>query len=314
MNDKKKTGTSDSDSGEITKGILLPDGTTIEDAAVKIREKNRKTEDQNYVPVIIKRSDETRRHPDDALENAIHEGIEQLERPTLSLLISAIAAGLIVGFSPMAVAVITVAAMELQAPEMVTRIATAIVYPAGFIMCILSGAQLFTEHTATALYPVLDQKKRVRDLLRLWITVVIGNLLGAFLNSLLLYSAGDVINASEGFLDIGHHLVRFNGSTLLISAILAGWLMAMGAWLAVSSPRTQAQITVIYAVTFMIGVGGLHHSIAGSVEMFAAMFYSEEFTVAVAAEFIATALCGNLIGGSLFVALLNYAHIRRTNL
>lgn len=88
--------------------------------------------------------------------------------------------------------------------------------------------------------------------------------------------------------------------------------MALGAWLAVFSPRMGSQMTCIFLVTFLIGIGGLHHSIAGSVEMFCAFFMSDDFTLLQAIRFISIALLGNLIGGSLFVALLNYAHIRRT--
>ena len=294
-------------------GVILPDGTTTDGVSgEKSRKKERKTEDREYVPVIIKRTDEKRRHPDDALQNAIEEGLEQIERPFASLFLSSIAAGLIVGFSAMAVAVVLTTAIHFDADEMVKRIATAFVYPLGFIVCVLSGAQLFTEHTATALYPVLDQKSRVGMMLRLWAIVVVGNLCGAFLCGLLHVSAAEVVNAREGYIEIGHHLVKFSSMTLFVSAVLAGWLMALGAWLVGSSPRTIAQIVVIYIVTFLIGLGGFHHSIAGSVEMFSAMFLSSEFTPSMAARFISVALAGNLVGGSCFVALLNYAHIRRT--
>jgi formate/nitrite transporter FocA (FNT family) len=97
-----------------------------------------------------------------------------------------------------------------------------------------------------------------------------------------------------------------------VSAILAGWLMALGAWLILATPPTVSQIVSIYIVTFLIGVGGLHHSIAGSVEMFTALLMSDEFTLGQSGRFIGLALFGNLIGGSLFVAVLNYAHIRET--
>lgn len=293
--------------------ILLPDGSIANETNESQRQEDRKSEDKDYVPVIIKRTDETRRHPDDALQHAIEEGLEQLNRPTLSLFLSAIAAGLIVGFSAMAVAVVLTATGELKASPIVSRLATAFVYPLGFIVCILSGAQLFTEHTATALYPVLDRKAKVSNLVRLWLTIILGNLVGAIACGGLHFFAIEVIHAREGYVEIGHHLTRFSTPGLLISAILAGWLMALGAWLVGSSPRTIAQIAVIYIVTFLIGVGGLHHSIAGSVEMFAAMFLSTEFTISMAIRFISVALLGNLVGGSCFVALLNYAHIRRTN-
>ena len=295
-------------------GIMLPDGyvTGLNDGTVTERKKERSSEDQAYTPVIIKRTDEKRRHPDDTLETVIEEGLEQLTRSVTSLTLSSIAAGSIIGFSPMAVAVVTTAMQEANATEMFTRLATATVYPLGFVICVMSGAQLFTEHTATAFYPVLDKKADAWKLLRLWLVVILGNLLGASIGAYLHFLAADVVGARHGYISIGHHLVEFEAVTLLVSAVLAGWLMALGAWLSVSSPRMGAQITCIYVVTFLIGVGGLHHSIAGSAEMFSALLLSDDFTIGQAARFIGLALLGNLIGGSCFVALLNYAHIRRT--
>lgn len=295
--------------------IIMPDGSVAEavpEDTVTERKKERTLEDREYTPVIIKRTDETRRHPDDTLETAIEEGLEQINRTTPSLTLSSIAAGLIVGFSPMAVAVVTSALLEAEAAPLVIRLATALVYPLGFVICVMSGAQLFTEHTATAFYPVLDRQASVGRLLRLWLVVIVGNLVGAAVGAWLHSLAGDVVHAREGYIAIGHHLVQFGTTSLLFSAILAGWLMALGAWLAVSSPRMGAQMVCIYLVTFLIGVGGLHHSIAGSAEMFSALLLSDEFTVQQGVRFIATALLGNLIGGSCFVAILNYAHIRRT--
>lgn len=297
-------------------GIVLPDGRSADatgpEDTVTERKKERTLEDREYLPVIIKRTDETRRHPDDTLETAIEEGLEQLNRTTLSLALSSLAAGLIVGFSPMAVAVVTTAMQEIDASPLITRLAVAFVYPLGFVICVMSGAQLFTEHTATAFYPVLDRQAGVGKLIRLWAVVVMGNLAGAGLGATLHALAVDVVGAREGYISIGHHLIHFRPTVLLVSAILAGWLMALGAWLAVSSPRMGSQMVCIYLVTFLIGVGGLHHSIAGSAEMFSAMLLSDEFTAAAGMRFIGTALGGNLIGGSCFVALLNYAHIRRT--
>jgi formate/nitrite transporter FocA (FNT family) len=261
--------------------------------------------------VIVKRSDAVRRHPDDALEHAIQEGLEQLERPSLSLFLSSIAAGLIVGFSAMAVAIAFVLTADLKSP-LWSRLLTAAVYPLGFVMCVMSGAQLFTEHTATAVYPVLDRKVPLSRLLRLWSIVVVGNLAGAILGAALLASVDDVAGAGEGYVEIGRHLVAFRLFPLLISAILAGWLMALGAWLVVSAPPGISQFASIYIVTFLIGLGGLHHSIAGSAEMFTAFSISDEFTMAQTARFICVALTGNLIGGGVFVAILNYAHIRKT--
>lgn len=276
------------------------------------RKAERIEEDRSFVPVIIKRSDQHRRHPDDVLVAAIREGLEQLNRPALSLALSSIAAGLILGFTAMAVGVATVAAEPLHDWPMLSRIMVSLVYPLGFVICLMSGAELFTEHTATAVYPVLDRRARVITLLRLWCIVIVGNLIGAGMSAGLLTLAEPVIGASAGYVEVGRHLVEPSVFALVVSAILAGWLMALGAWLILATPAGLSQIVSIFIVTFMIGIGGLHHSIAGSVEIFVAVLASAEFTVGQSARFIGLALAGNLIGGSLFVAVLNYAHIRET--
>lgn len=274
------------------------------------REQERREEDREYVPVIVKRSDEALRHPDDVLENAIAEGLEQLRRPFISLALSSIAAGLILGFSAMSVAIMESGISLLEAP-ILNRLTTGLVYPLGFVLCIMSGTQLFTEHTATAVYPVLDRRAGPWLLLRLWAVVLAFNLLGALASAGLLTLADDVVRARDGYLIIARHLLGFDPGSVLVSAILAGWLMALGAWLVLATPPRVSQIVSIYIVTFIIGFGDLHHSIAGSVEIFTALFMGN-FSMLSALKFIGLAVIGNLIGGSVFVALLNYGHIRKT--
>ena len=275
------------------------------------REIERDEEDKEFVPVIVKRTDEALRHPDDILEQAIIEGLEQMHRPFFSLFLSAMAAGLILGFTAMAVA--TVESQMLLLDQVVSsRLATALVYPLGFVLCIMSGTQLFTEHTATAVYPVLDRRGGIRELSRLWVIVIGGNLVGAFVSACFLVAADQVVGAEPGYIAIGQHLVSYSSWPLLISALLAGWLMALGAWLVMATPPTLSQMVSIYIVTFIIGIGGLHHSIAGSVEIFTAYLISDSFSLRQVVSFISLAIVGNLIGGSIFVALLNYGHIRET--
>ena len=275
------------------------------------REIEREEENRDFMPVILKWTDESLRHPDDILELAIAEGLEQLNRRFLSLFLSAIAAGLILGFSAMSVAVVETWMLSLDR-DVFARLATAFVYPLGFVLCIMSGTQLFTEHTATAVYPVLDRQGTVGKLLRLWLIVLVGNLLGAIASAGFLVAADGVIGAQEGYLAIGRHLVEFSAGSLFVSAILAGWLMALGAWLVMATQPTLSQMASIYIVTFVIGIGGLHHSIAGSVEILTAYFIASEFSFRQVASFVLVAVAGNLVGGSIFVALLNYGHIRET--
>ena len=173
-------------------------------------------EDEKFIPVVVKRTDEGRRHPDDTLEHTVKDGLEQVQRGGVSLLLSAVAGGMILGFTVMAVGIATKASAPYDSP-IITRVFTALVYPLGFVICVLSGAQLFTEHTAIAVYPVLDKKASLSQLLRLWLIVIAGNLLGAIIIAVLLSIAEPVIDAREGYAKMGHHLVSYSLSPLLAS-------------------------------------------------------------------------------------------------
>jgi len=274
------------------------------------REKERKIESEQYKQVIVKRIDNTFRHADDILQLAIHEGKSQIERPIIGLFLSSFAAGMIIGFTVLAVAVIT---SILGSTEGINRLFIALLYPLGFVLCILSRTQLFTEHTATAVYPLLDKSADVSGVLKLWAIVILGNLIGGFFISSLLFAAEPVIHAKQGYLLIAEHFLQYDSTSLLVSALLAGWLMAIGAWTILSTHSTSSQILCIYIATFLIGIGGLHHSIAGSVELFIGYLMSPDITLLTVTPAILLTLLGNAIGGSIFVALLNYGHIRGLN-
>ncbi len=271
----------------------------------------RKSEDQSYIPVIVKRNDQAVRHPDDTLKFAIEEALEQHQKPALSLLLSSMSAGLILGFAAMCVALMSQLFPASDNP-LINRLACGLVYPLGFIVCVMSGTQLFTEQTATAMYSVLDRKSSLKSLLQLWVVVLLGNLLGTYFSSYLLFFAEPVIQANIGFSHISEHLLSFSKTEVFFSAILAGWLMAQGGWLILATPPGVAQMLAIYIVTFIIGFGGLHHSIAGSAEIFSGWLHVADPEYLKSGFFLASAILGNLLGGSFFVAALNYAHIKKT--
>jgi formate-nitrite transporter family protein len=271
---------------------------------------SRKQENTDFTSVIIKRNDHSVRHPDDILELATLIGVEQHKRPGFSLFLSSLSAGLILGFAGMCVA-LTSQLFSGTENFQIQRLSIALVYPLGFIVSIISGTQLFTEHTATALYPVLDGRVKIKSLLTLWGIVLIGNLCGTFCSSVLLFLSDSMINASSGFVEISNELLLYTASEVFTGAILAGWLMAQAGWLVLASPSTVGQILCIYIITFIIGYGGLPHSIAGASEIFSGLFHSKNPSYWGSAIFIVSAALGNLFGGTLFVGVLNYAHIKK---
>lgn len=99
---------------------------------------------------------------------------------------------------------------------------------------------------------------------------------------------------------------------VLISAVLAGWLMGLLTWLVGAAKETIPQLLIVVIVTGSIGFAGLHHAIAGAVEGMFGVFSGSE-TLGAFLAFLIWITIGNAFGGTVFVAVLKYAHAVRSS-
>jgi formate/nitrite transporter FocA (FNT family) len=242
------------------------------------------------------------------LQQEIAIGSEQLERPAGGLFLSAVSAGLDIGFGPLLV--VTVMAVSPEA-TLGSRLVMALVYAIGFVIVILGKSELFTEHTTLAVLPLLDGRTTLRRVARLWGLVYGGNLLGALAFAVLAVPLGTGLGLFDAP-DVGrmsHHLTDHAPAVILGSAVAAGWLMGLVSWLVTASRDTIGQVMIILLVAGSIAFLGLHHSIAGSVEVLMGVF-AGEVTAGDYLRFLGLATLGNAIGGVVLVAGLKFGHVR----
>lgn len=243
------------------------------------------------------------------LEQQIKEELTQLMRPSSGLLISGLSAGLDVGFSLLLMAVVLTLFQGVFAPAVV-EILVANMYSVGFIIVILGRSELFTEHTTLAFLPVLNGRATVGALARLWGLIYISNIFGGMLFALIVTTIGPALGVIEpwAFGEIGRSLIEHEWWVILVSAILAGWMMGLVSWLVTASRDTISQIVLVWLITTAIGLAHLHHSIVGTVEVLAALFAGQGVTWLDYGYFALWATLGNAIGGLVFVALIKYGH------
>lgn len=259
-------------------------------------------------------NDETspKKQSEKILAQQMEEGTTALERETLGLFLSGVSAGLDIGFTLFAISIF--ATLAGWAPEEATfRMTMAALYPVGYIFVILGGSELFTEHTTLAVLPVLDGQATVKQLATLWGCVYSGNMLGAIVFGAVYALIAPAIGfATPDILaKIGHELAAPSFWMILVSGILAGWLMGLLSWLVTASRDTVSQILMISLVTGVIGLGPLHHCVVGAAELTAALTVGG---IGLTAGLVALggASLGNAIGGVLFVALLKYSLVIRS--
>jgi len=257
------------------------------------------------------RSDESNpKSHEKILVDQLCEGLETFKEKSTKVFLSAITAGLEIGFSFLLLGILFTILKDRVSEDLLFYM-LAFVYPIGFIIVVLGRSILFTEQTSLLALPVLHAKRSVVELFKLWSIVIVGNLLGGCLFAFL---GGNIalsleIISIETVSRIAQHVTKANIVTLFGSAILAGWLMAVLSWLLSSSKETISRIVIVYIITFTVGFAGFHHSIVGNIEVFAGLIFTDNISVVDYLSFQSVALLGNAIGGVFFVAFLRY----RTN-
>ena len=251
---------------------------------------------------------------EEILQEQIDTALREHSRSNIDLLLSAISAGLEIGFSVFLMATVYSLFHGVLHPS-VLHVLISLAYPLGFIFVIIGKSELFTEHTTMAVLPVLNRNASIKSLLVLWIIIYFGNLTGGYvISSILAFLPAklDVIQ-NEAYYQIAKKVIAHEWYIIMGSAILAGWLMGLLSWLVTSSQETISRLIIITLITSVIGIGGLHHCIVGSIEVFTAMLSSKLITLKDYLNVQLWSTIGNLFGGVVFVALLKFSHVNPRN-
>ncbi len=242
------------------------------------------------------------------LKQQIVDGQVTFDKSSSSILLSSLTAGLEIGFTYMLMCILYSFLFGKVDEEAIFKL-MALVYPVGFIMVIIGQSILFTEQTSLLTLPVLNNKRTIGSLLKLWGLVIVGNLAGGCVMGFVLVWIGPKLEIFDlhSIEAIAVHVTKYDNWVIFISAILAGWLMGLLSWLVTASKDTVSRIIIIYMITAVLAFAGLHHSIVGNVEVFTGLISSAEIKWSSYVSFQSISLLGNALGGAVFVALLKYS-------
>ena len=235
------------------------------------------------------------------------QGQDELDRPILSLLLSAFAAGVGISVSVLAETFLKLRLPPTPAFELVSSLG----YPVGFVIVILGNLQLFTEQTVTAVLPVATHPtpRNFGRLARLWALVLAGNMLGTLLAAVLM--AWQVILSAEQLAaatDLSARLLEHDFTRTLLLAMPAGFLVGSIAWIRPSA--NSGEFWIVTIITYVIAIGSFSHVVAGAVEAWLLWLTGHASLGWALGGFILPALIGNIIGGTGLFALLAHGQVR----
>ncbi|SIQ63015.1 formate/nitrite transporter family protein [Maribacter ulvicola] len=241
------------------------------------------------------------------LSRVIHEGEEIFKIKNKAMFLSAVIAGLEIGFSYFLICTLYYLMNGIIDTTIIFKL-FAVVYPVGFILVILGKSALFTEQTSVLALPMLNGQRSIWELFRVWGVVILGNIIGGNIFAGFIGVLAPHLNlfTEETMIEIGAHVLKETSWVLLASAIVAGWLMGLLTWLLNSTMNSLTHVVLIIMITGVIGFGGFHHSIVGNIEVFGAFLHTSEISALDYLWFLFLALLGNSIGGAVVVGLFKY--------
>lgn len=175
-------------------------------------------------------------------------------------------------------------------------------------LVVFAGAELFTGHTLYMILGLLRRKTSLGDLIKVWSSSWLFNLVGAIALVLIFVTGGGGV-----LFDSGEYLInkvaayKMNSSALelVTRGALCNWLVCLALWMAARTTSDSTKMIVIFWCLFAFIASGYEHSVANMTLLTVALLGNptEAITLGGMAHNLIWVTLGNIIGGSVFMAL-----------
>ena len=268
--------------------------------------------------------------PAEVAKNYIATGKAKVSAPIWKMILLGVLAGAFIAVGGVAS---TTASVSISAAS-VGKLVGACVFPGGLAMVLLAGSELFTGNCLLTI-PLLQKEISLGGMLKNWVFVYIGNLIG-----------GCLVGAAVVF---GHQLSLFgNGMAVsvmstaaakctmpfgdaVIKGIMCNFLVCIAVWISFAAKDVAGKIVGIFFPIMMFVLCGFEHSVANMYYISAGLFAKAvpAYADAAAAAGVNTSAIswgaffgsnllpvtiGNIIGGGICVGAVYWAlYLRKKN-
>lgn len=244
--------------------------------------------------------------PAEITEIWINNGIKKANLSVGKMLVLGMLAGAYIGFGAN-VFVLATAAGGDPFQSMVAKLIGAALFPVGLMMVILCGDELFTGNNLLTL-ALMDKKITAGKMLKNWVIVYIGNLIGSVLLAFVLAKSGLFADAAgERAMAIAASKTSIPFMPAVLRGIGCNILVVLACWLQAGAKDMIGKIFAIWFPIMMFVFAGFEHSVANMTYIPLGIFLGAD--VSWGAFFLANLLpvtIGNLIGGAVVIPFAYY--------
>jgi formate transporter len=224
--------------------------------------------------------------------------------PLLSLAMLGMLAGAFIGLGAM---MYTLVVSDASLGFAAQRLLGGLAFSLGLVLVTVAGAELFTGNNLLAM-GWADGCVSTREVLRNWTVVCATNFVGAVALALLVWLSGHTAlnDGAVGAAAVRIAVAKANLGVVeaFFRGMLCNVLVCMAAWMALAGRSvTDKAIAIVFPITAFVAAG-FEHSIANMYLMPLAMLLGAPIGAADMLLNLAPVIAGNLVGGSVLVALV----------
>lgn len=230
-----------------------------------------------------------------------------LNRSYIKYLISAMFAGIYVGFGIMLTFSIGAPFVAAQSPAAKAIIGMS--FGIALSLVIFAGAELFTGNTMVMVLGSIEKKVNIKDTIMVWILSYLGNLLGSlFLAYLTIYSGLlDQAPQSDYIISVAEAKMNAPALQLFLRGILCNMLVCLAIWSSARTKDDTSKLILVWWCLYGFVGAGFEHSVANMSALGMAMLLPHGSSLISLGGFVYNLVyvtAGNIVGGTFLVGIL----------
>lgn len=255
--------------------------------------------------------------PNEIAKSFVQAGMSKTSLPVTKMFVLGIFAGAFVAFAG---AGSTIASCTIANPSL-AKLVNALIFPAGLIMVILAGSELFTGNSLIIL-SVLEKKVTMKEMFKNWMVVYAGNLVGSLCIAFLIVQARipDLFSEqlAQTMINTASAKTQIVFLQAIVKGILCNMLVCISVWVATSSKQVPGKILALYLPIAVFVLCGFEHSVANMYCIPAGIFTSLEYGMTATGlnlmglfHNLIPVTIGNVIGGLLIGIGYHYVYLKK---
>lgn len=178
------------------------------------------------------------------------------------------------------------------------KLASATIFPIGLTMVLLAGSELFTGN-CLFLMPLLRRNITAGHMLRNWVAVYLGNLLGSVAVAFLVVQCGALDGIAEAAVAAAVTKAALPFGVALLRGVLCNFLVCLAVWMAFCAQSAGGKVVSLFGPIFLFVLCGFEHSVANMYYIPAGIFLAEKGEVTWLSLWrnLLPVTLGNMVGG-----------------